>query len=576
MRSLKSRRRSNRPRLESLEDRRLLTSGALDTTFGTGGLVTSAAFNGQVANAVGNGANGVAIYPTAGTVNDGKIVVAGQANGSPGGFGVARFNTDGSPDTSFGNGGSVTTAVNKSNPTTANAVAVQPDGKVLAVGYTQVGSLTSTTADNEFALVRYNANGSLDSTFGKGGIVTTNPTRYNDTLRAVALQPDGKIVVAGSTYNQGVSQFGVARYNPDGSLDKTFNGTGLVTTSFTGVANAVAIYPRAGTANDGKIVIAGTNNTDAMVAVLRFNPNGSLDTSFNGTGEATTTLSAAGSTEVDGVVIQPDGNIVAAGETYDGAPNTGGTASDIVLARYKGAATTVNGVNYAAGSLDPTFGSGGTVVDNYLMYNINGIMGGSNDYARSVALQADGKLLVAGSTSYKDASGNNVANFLLARFNTSGSLDTTYGSGGWVETAFPGGPAAAYGVALQPDGKAVAAGKAMLAGTSSFGIGIARYMGDPAATTTSLVSSADSSAYCQSVTFTATVSAAYDVPTGTVEFYDGTTLLGTGTIVVVNGVATATFTISTLSSGTHNIGAIYDGDANDLGSSAQDLSQVVN
>jgi uncharacterized delta-60 repeat protein len=198
--------------------------GALDPTFGTGGEVTTDFGGSDSAEAVG-------------IQSDGKIVTAGSTfSGGLQHFVLARYNADGNLDSSFGSGGKVTTDFGGFDA--ASALVIQPDGRIVAAG----------RGSGDFALARYNADGSLDPTFGSGGKVTTDFGGSDDAF-GVALQADGKIVAAG----QGGSDFGLARYNADGSLDPTFGSGSRVTTDLGGFEDAIAVALQ----NDGKIVITG-------------------------------------------------------------------------------------------------------------------------------------------------------------------------------------------------------------------------------------------------------------------------------------------------------------------------------
>jgi uncharacterized delta-60 repeat protein len=237
-------------------------------------------------------------------------------------FAVVRYNTNGSLDTDFNGTGIVTTSIS-SGSDRGYGVAIQPDGKILVAGPTY--PLTNSA----FALARYTITGSLDSTFNGTGVVTT-PVGKGAHAGPIAIQPDGKIVIAGVVDSIGHnSDFAVARYTITGSLDTNFNGTGVVTTpigSSDDYAHSVALQP------NGKIVVAGFRYNvpvvDDTFAVVRYNSDGSLDPTFNGTGIITTAINdrALGFS----VAIQPDGNIVVAG-----ASGTGGDF-DFAVARYLG------------------------------------------------------------------------------------------------------------------------------------------------------------------------------------------------------------------------------------------------
>ena len=288
--------------------------GDLDPTFGTGGVVTTTISGGSSAAALALQA-------------DGKLVAAGQSGGTSGQVTVARYETNGALDATFGNGGIVTTPIQSQS--SATGVAVQSDGKIVVAGSTSDGT------NSAFAVVRYESDGSLDGGFGTGGIVVTTigTTAQGE---AMALQSDDKIVVVGTTGPSGASDFALARYAIDGSLDSTFGSGGIVTTSIgsNDAAHAVALQA------DGNIVAAGTDS--AHMAVARYDTNGVLDPTF-GTGGIATTTFGGSSAFAYGITVQPDGKLVAVGA----AVNPG---EAVVLARYQ-----------TDGSLDGAFGSGGTI-----------------------------------------------------------------------------------------------------------------------------------------------------------------------------------------------------------------------
>jgi len=380
--------------------------GDLDPSFGNGGKVVTS-ISGSNAYAWD-----IAIQ------SDGKIVAVGNSRiGNISKFALARYNTDGSLDTTFGTGGIVVTLVGEIGY--AEAVAIQSNGKIVVAGGSRIGNIYN------FALARYNTDGSLDTTFGTGGIVLT-PIGDSAYASGVAIQSDGKIVVAGSSHNGNTSRFALARYNTNGSLDTSFGMGGIVVTpigNYYQGASAVAIQA------DGKIVAAGAYEIvdfDAGFALVRYNTDGSLDTSFGSGGIVTTAGGGSNLASFSDVAIQPDGKIVAVG--YD----LYGVSFKFILARYN-----------TNGSLDTTFGMGGKVLT---------LVGGDG----AVAIQSDGKIVVTGTG--------------LARYNTNGSLDTTFGTNGIVVGGY--GPA----VAIQSDGKIVTAGGSSNGTTINFAL--ARYLGD--------------------------------------------------------------------------------------------------
>jgi uncharacterized delta-60 repeat protein len=374
--------------------------GDLDASFDSDGKVTTD-FGGL------DEALGVAIQP------DGRIVAAGQSGGD---FALARYNRDGSLDTSFDGDGKVTTDFG-SPFDLALGVAIQPDGKIVAAG----------TSGGDFALARYNRDGSLDTSFDGDGKVTTDFGALDAALGAPAIQPNGRIVAAG--YTSAGGDFALARYNRDGSLDTSFDGDGKVTTDFGSPfdqAEGAAIQP------NGRIVAAGFNSAIGDFALARYNGDGTLDTSFDGDGKVMTDF--GGFEQAFGVAIQPDGRIVAAGG--------GGMGIDFALARYN-----------RDGTLDSSFDGDGKVTTDF----------GSSDAALGVAIRPDGKIVAAGITL-------GVGDFALAWYNRDGSLDTSFDSDGKVTTDF-GGFEGAAGVAVQPDGGIVAAGQ------SGGDFALARYLG---------------------------------------------------------------------------------------------------
>ncbi|HEY9401176.1 MAG TPA: Calx-beta domain-containing protein [Pyrinomonadaceae bacterium] len=405
---------------------RYTTTGALDTSFDTDGKVLTDVGGGRF----NLGGRGVALY------TDGRIVVAGGDNTSGQlDFGVVRYDPTGAPDASFDGDGKAITDFPLNEETIAD-MTLQPDGKIVAVGRMNARVIIDDAQDFNFLLARYNPDGSLDTSFGAGGLVSTDFTGNGDDFaRSVVLQPDGKIVVAGQTGGQfsllpsADTSFGVARYNPNGTLDATFGTGGRVVVNFGSgheSANAIALQ------TDGKIVLAGSDFFDFKLA--RLNTDGSLDSGAAGDTTPADMFGTGGKVSTDfnetfdaanAVVIQPDGRVVVAGYSQD----------DFALARYN-----------SDGTLDTSgFGTGGKVTTDF-----NGL----TDRITSLVRQADGKLVAAGDA---NRDGDDV-DFALARYDTNGVLDTAgFGTGGKVTTDF-GGFDQAHDIALQADGRIVAAG----------------------------------------------------------------------------------------------------------------------
>jgi uncharacterized delta-60 repeat protein len=402
--------------------------GELDTTFGTGGKVFTNT------TSIAEEGHGVVIQ------TDGKIVVAGSYNlEGHADFMVARYNADGTPDTSFdGDGRAITTITGGDD--IAFAVAIQPDGKIVAAGSANAGSQT------DIALVRYNQNGSIDTSFDGDGIVTTPVLSGYDNALAVAVQPDGKIVVAGYASNiNSDTDFTLARYNQNGSLDTSFDTDGKLTTAFFSsneVAYGIALQA------DGKIVAVGytINESGIDYALARYNTNGLLDTSFDSDGKVTTAVFES-TDEAYAVAIQPDGKLVVAGYS---ATNDN-SALGFSLVRYN-----------TNGSLDNSFDTDGKVFTSIL---------GINDVAQAVAIQPNGKIVAAGS-----AGTGTEFDFGIVRYNRNGSLDTSFDMDGKATTHFSNKFDIAQGVAIQPDGRIVAAGYTDTNDVRNFAL--ARYMGD--------------------------------------------------------------------------------------------------
>jgi len=414
--------------------------GDLDSTFGIGGKVTSS-FSG-----FGDQANAMAIQA------DGKIIAAGstRTNNTDGNtdFALARYNVDGTLDTTFGLAGKVTTEFSTSvDVEEARAIALQSDGKIVVAGHSATGRARA--QDDSFAIARYNPNGTLDTSFGAGGLVSTTFLGFDQAF-AVGIQTDGKIVAAGSA-SDGTSSgtvVALARYHADGTLDLTFGTGGLVT-----VRLEEAIAPGFQEAHslafqqDGKIVIAAVHEISGVATngffVARFNTDGSLDHTFGTLGFiGVKFLVGTEVADARALTIQPDGRILVAGTSGDGGPT-----SNFAVARFT-----------TDGNLDPTFGTAGKVITSFFQ---------GADRAFAIALQSTGKFVVAGTA-------NGVA-FGLVRYNPDGSLDNSFGSGAKVTTLFSSGSESANAVAFQSDGKIVAVGSASPAGPNFSMFAVGRY-----------------------------------------------------------------------------------------------------
>jgi uncharacterized delta-60 repeat protein len=450
--------------LEALEDRTLLNAGALDATFGNGGIALGSF-------GMNTSADAVAVQP------DGKVVVAGMSSGvDTANFVVARYTSAGVLDTSFGNGGQASVWFNLGAESFegATGVVIQPDGKIVVVG-----TASSIRHSSDFALARLNADGKLDSSFGNNGTVLTSFGSSNSNFRvdaaasAVALQRDGKIVVAGSatfTWENGppppgvalYTDFAVARYNSNGQLDHGFGTGGEVLTAFNPTvpghppdqASGVVIQ------KDGKIVVIGTADgfqevptvngvslnlqiQTSQIALARYNPNGRLDTSFGNNGLVLTSIPNAVESTAADVALTPDGEIMVAGSAN----------GRFVLVQYT-----------TQGKLDTTFGTGGIVRAH--------LPGTSSDAAAALVITPQDQIVVAGTSTWPDGH----QRFVLARYTAGGTLDSQFGTKGVTVTGI-GTSAGANGVALQPDGSMVVAGSALIS-QGGLHLVLARYLGD--------------------------------------------------------------------------------------------------
>ena len=413
-------------RLERLESREVpALVAALDPSFGTGGFNTTDFGNDDRPNAI-------AIQP------DGKIVIAGSTGGATSDFAIARYNANGTLDTSFGGGTGKATiffgAASTTDAEVATGVAVQADGKIVVVGYSH-----SAATLNDFAIARLNPNGSLDPSFDGDGKRTIDfGFGTDERASSVLVQPDGMILVGGS-FSGGVngSNFAFVRLKPsDGSFDNAFNGNGMQNVSFGGsdFCTSIALQP------GGKIVAAGYTDLNAAganandFAILRLLGNGTLDNSFDSDGRKT--IDFGFDDRAMGVAVQSDGKIVTVG--FD----DGGVA-DAAYARLSG----------VDGSLDNSFDGDGKVT-----YPAGA---GASSKAMGVALEWNGTIDAVG---FSNASGNNDAR--IQRLNADGSIFgvLTPATGG-INTA---GDDRGTAIAIDPNGRIVVA--AAVGTTADFGV----------------------------------------------------------------------------------------------------------
>jgi len=369
------------------------SNGSLDESFGTGGIVKrmgTYTINSQTANAA-------AKWNTPSTLivkDDGSIILTGTGFGATTFYAVMmQFNSDGTLNTGFGDGGNVLTDLNPSLETFVRAAALQSDGKIIiggkSMGYPFV--------------YRFDSNGALDPSFDSDGklLVYYSATQVLGDVASIALQQDGKIILAGSAKNANNKfSFAAVRLNgSDGTLDATFSSDGKDITPIGGgtqddICNGAAI------SMDGKIVMAGTYSGGGKkdFAVFRYNADGTIDnTNFGSYGKLRTMLYFGGDDRIMDAALMSDGKVLFVGTTY------------------------YDTQEFAFGRLDTS----GQFASFFTDDHINFPQGPS--VANAVAIQSDGKMVLAGKVTI-----NGIDNFALARLDESGSLDGSFGSGGKV------------------------------------------------------------------------------------------------------------------------------------------------
>lgn len=382
-----------------------------DQGFGTRGLVNTDLFAGE------EDLTSIAVQ------SDGKILAAGSCEtaGNIVGFCVVRYNANGTVDNSV-----VTPITGQFDK--VNAIAVQADGKIVVGGVSGV--------EENFAVARYNANLTLDNTFGAAGLaVLAFPE--SQVLNDLAIQADGKIVVAGWAVGSPGRNFALARFNTNGTLDSSFGNLGVVNQliGLGAQATSIAVQP------DGKIVAAGFANVGGSdhLAVARYQADGTPDNAFDADGRVTTIFGAVD--QAFDVVIQPDGKIAVAGYTTP----TNILGATFALVRYN-----------STGLLDTTFDGDGILVPNF------------GHVCRGVALQADGKLVAVGPAGF-----NQPGQTAVVRVNPNGSLDGSFHGDGRFVIPPPGFLQETRAVGIQPDGKIV------VGGYSDHKFVLHRLLGDP-------------------------------------------------------------------------------------------------
>lgn len=386
------------------------SDGSVDDSFGQNGVVKTENIVPQT-----EATNNVLIQQNG---NETKIVGGGWVDEDKGYvFGLIRFDWDGSIDDSFGQGG-VLEADFSNGTSSSYALALQEDGSVVAAGDWDIDGFT------HIAIVRCITAGGLDTTFGLGGYIKTVAKGHDtSTATATAVQKDGKIVAIG--FAESCCHFIMARFENNGTLDRSFGSNGTVTLQLNTIneakgANSLAIQ------DNGKIVVTAWN--DDYFTIMRFDENGSLDTTFGNNGIVINEIGDR-SSEAKDLALQNDGKIVAAGFSENGYTKI------FTAVRYD-----------TNGSLDDTFGEGGIAKTP---------IGSDSSLAQSIAIQNDGKIVLAGYT-YEGESGT--SDIVMVRYDTNGSLDTTFGTDGIVTTALGDDESVANSIALDKNGKIVVAG----------------------------------------------------------------------------------------------------------------------
>lgn len=410
--------------------------GDLDPTFSDDGIVVTDIRAGQ-----SDVVHDIAIQP------DGRIVVAGYSDGEntsgdrSDDFALARYEPDGSLDPTFAGDGTVVSDFGASED--IFGIAIQSDGKIVAVG---VRGPMYPSGQATFVIARYNANGSLDETFSDDGFRTLEFAEGRSRAFSAAVQPDGRIVVVGSVAVG--SDFAIARFNSDGSLDSGFSSDGVQVTDINSldVARDVVVQP------DGKIVLLGDAGNHQSFAVARYLPDGSLDLTFGNGGTVRPENAATGTGVLArSVALQPDGKIVGAGDVSD--PALPGEEFGIIRL-------------LPDGSLDPTFGGDGGVATNLSPYDSG---------AWGVAIHPGGEIIAAGSVERGEID----ADFGVVSYNPDGSPGSSFPPGGTRTTNLSDVTDEAHAVAIQADGKVIAAGHSYVSGVSRGSFALVRYEAAP-------------------------------------------------------------------------------------------------
>lgn len=414
-----------KPRLERLEDRLALAGfGPADGSY----ILESLPFS----------------YESVSVLSGDRIVAASSGNGM-----VGRYDGQGNLDTTFGSGGLTQSGKWTGTRGAGDPLSVQADGKLV-----MAGKLIMAGRDSAMKTARLNANGSPDSTYGTGGVSTSlDITTGSDVAYSSGIQSNGKIVAAGYSSTSNGSSAVIARYTTSGAVDsgkggfgQTIQGkpAGYAATSFGGTDNeffGLAVQP------DDKIVAVGhrqtdltTTTSDIRLVIARYTASGTLDTTFNNTGYSIFLPSGMVGTKAYAVTIQADGKIDVSGYAVGADGNR-----DLLVARYN-----------TNGTLDSGFGGG----KGYVTFDIDGAASQTDERATSLVIQPDGKIVAAGYFYHPTAVQTPDNNVLVTRFNTDGTLDNTFGTGGFKMGSAPSGHTQwGYAVALESDGSIIVGGR---------------------------------------------------------------------------------------------------------------------
>lgn len=394
-------------------------AGSIDSTFGIHGLATISPGNLDSKST------------TSAIQTDGKIIIGGHAGGN---FALVRLTSSGNLDQSFGDSGKVVTAIGTHGAADVNALALQSDGKIIAAGNSYDGTF------HYFTLIRYEANGLVDSGFGTSGVVVTHVGTTDSYILSILLENNDKIIVAGWVQAGPKTDIALARYQTNGLLDSTFANNGIQITDINGkfdYARALAFEA------DQKIMVAGntqTSTNESISLLGRYTTAGILDSTFGTNGFITTSFPGAPYSRANSIIIQPDGKIVTLSDAW--TLLTGYFA----LARYE-----------SDGSPDNTFSSDGKIMAS---------VEPGNNWGGALALDGNGRLLAVGTCM---DTATTITHMALLRFTPIGDPDIGFGNNGQLKIVI-GTTDLGTSCLIQPDGKILVAGYSFLISKNKFSV----------------------------------------------------------------------------------------------------------